>query len=63
MPPLWAVSLLFTEVLFLGVWMKPGPLLRYLTLPLQVLIGWGRYSQDYRPAVRGELDDNNQLPK
>jgi hypothetical protein len=49
--------------LFLGVWMKPGPLLRYLTLPLQVLIGWGRYSQDYRPAVRGELDDNNQLPK
>jgi glycosyltransferase involved in cell wall biosynthesis len=63
MPPLWALSLLFAEVLFLGVWMKPGPLLRYLTLPLQVLAGWGRYSQDYRPAVRGELDDNNQLPK
>jgi glycosyltransferase involved in cell wall biosynthesis len=62
MSPLWALLLLFAEVLFLGVWMKPGPLLRYLTLPLQVLAGWGRYSQAYRPAVRGELDDK-QLPK
>jgi glycosyltransferase involved in cell wall biosynthesis len=58
----WGVLLLAAEILLLSVWMKPGPLIRYLTLPLQVLTGWKRYSPDYRPAVKFGNKDNNQSP-
>jgi glycosyltransferase involved in cell wall biosynthesis len=58
----WGVLLLAVGILLLSVWMRPGPLIRYLTLPLQVLTGWNRYSPDYRPAVKPGNKDNNQSP-
>ena len=58
----WGLLLLAAEILLLSVSMKPGPLIRYLTLPLQVLTGWNHYSPDYRPAVKSGNKDNNQSP-
>lgn len=46
------VLLLAVEIIVLALWMKTGPLMRYLLLPINLILGWGKYVPDFRPVVR-----------
>ena len=52
LPLIWGLLLIIAEILLLSIWLRPGPLIRFLTLPLQILTGWNKYAADYRPSLR-----------
>ncbi|MGI9315874.1 MAG: glycosyltransferase family 2 protein [bacterium] len=62
LPGVWGGVLLVAAFMLLVVWMRPGPLLRFLTLPLQILAGWGRYPTDYLPELKDDPEVSNQAP-
>jgi glycosyltransferase involved in cell wall biosynthesis len=52
LPIKWALLFIIAELIVLSLWMRPGPVIRYLALPLSLFSGWGRYLPFFRPAVR-----------
>jgi len=52
LPVEWALLLLSLELVILSLWMRPGSVVRYLTLPLSLFSGWGRYLPYFRPAIK-----------
>jgi glycosyltransferase involved in cell wall biosynthesis len=60
LPLEWALLLIAAELLWLSVWMRPGPVIRYLTLPLSLFTGWFRYVPYFRPSLKRWSDSDNQ---
>jgi glycosyltransferase involved in cell wall biosynthesis len=52
LPIKWALLLISAELIILSLWMRPGSVIRYLTLPLSLFSGWGRFLPFFRPAIR-----------
>lgn len=52
LPSEWALLLLATEMLWLSVWMRPGPVIRYMTMPLSLVAGWFKYFPYFRPSLK-----------
>jgi glycosyltransferase involved in cell wall biosynthesis len=52
LPEGWGLSFVLAEIVVLAVWMGSGPVMRYLLLPINLALGWRRYSPDFRPVVR-----------
>jgi len=48
----WGILLIVSVGLFLSVWMRPGSVIRYLSLPLPLLAGWLRYVPYFRPMLK-----------
>ena len=48
----WALLLLAAELLWLSVWMRPGAIVRYVTLPLSLVPGWFCYIPYFRPSLK-----------
>jgi len=56
----WGFLLLAAELLWLSVWMRPGAIIRYLTLPLSLVSGWFRYIPYFRPSLKMWSSNNDQ---
>ncbi len=48
----WALLLIFSELIILSLWMRPGSVMRYMTMPISLVLGWGRYIPYFRPVIR-----------
>lgn len=49
----WHLGLTLTVGVFIGfsLWLRPGSIIRYLTLPLSLVTGWFRYFPWFRPRL------------
>ena len=47
----WALLAVFLVFVGFSVWLRPGSLVRYLTLPLSLVPGWFRYFPWFRPLL------------
>lgn len=56
----WAFVAMLGLFLGFSIWLRPGLLMRYLTLPISIVPGWFKYFPWYRPALRnwGSIDES-----
>ncbi len=52
LPLEWAILLIFSELVILSLWMRPGAVMRYMALPISLVLGWGHYIPYFRPVIR-----------
>ena len=60
LPVEWALLLLSLEIVILSLWMRPGSVVRYLTLPLSLFSGWTRYLPYFRPSIKRWSSSTNK---
>ena len=48
----WAAALAACAIAGFSLWLRPGSLIRYLTLPLSIVPGWFKYFPWFRPQLR-----------
>ena len=52
LPISWGVLLVVSLMLCLSVSMRPGPVIRYLTLPIPLVLGFSKYIPYFRPEIK-----------
>lgn len=59
LPLTWGVLLVLLVLLVFSIWLRPGSIIRYLTLPLSLLPGWFKYLPWFRPKL-SRWENNDQ---
>jgi len=58
LPTALGILFLCVEFLFVSLWMRPGAVIRYLSLPIPLVTGWLRYLPYFRPTVSHWVSDD-----
>ncbi len=52
LPIQWGLLIFATIFIGLAAWMRSGAVIRYLTMPISLLMGWPQYFSDFRPLLK-----------
>jgi len=52
LPAFWGLPLVVISLTCLAAWMGSGTVIRYLTMPIALALGWPQYRPDFRPLLK-----------
>jgi glycosyltransferase involved in cell wall biosynthesis len=52
LPIQWGLLVFLTIFLGLAAWMRSGTIIRYVTMPISLIMGWPQYYSDFRPLLK-----------
>jgi glycosyltransferase involved in cell wall biosynthesis len=62
LPLAWGMTLVVAVLLGFSIWLRPGSIIRYLSLPLSLIPGWFKYLPWFRPKLlKWEATDESAL--